>query len=93
MKDLASTPVTAIESIGPRIAGLLAEIDVQFVADICRLPVSQLHRAVSPVTNPERVAGWRAMAYLLWIPDMTPNGPKRCGRPESAPWRPSRLLI
>ncbi len=71
MKDPASTPVSAIESIGPRSAELLSTMDVRFVADICRYSTTQLYGAVSSIASRERVDGWRIMAYLLWVPGMT----------------------
>lgn len=67
MSDPATTPVTAIESIGPRIAERLGGTDVRVVADLHRVPSRRVHRAVDDLASMQQAIAWREMAYLFLV--------------------------
>lgn len=67
MSDPSTMPVTAIESIGPRLAERLRPAGIEVVADLYRVPTRQVHRAVADAASLEQAVAWREMAYLCQV--------------------------
>jgi hypothetical protein len=69
----ASTPVEAIEGIGPTAAEAFNRGGVFAVFDLLRGTPERLHTAVADTASLEEVRAWRAMASLLQVDEVTPQ--------------------
>jgi hypothetical protein len=68
-----STPVSAIEGIGPNTAGALTHVAVWTVFDLLRVRFNAIHQAVRPMASTDEVRAWRRMAMLLQVSEVTPQ--------------------
>ena len=62
-----STPVSAIEGIGPVAAGALANAGVWTVFDLLGVPFNAIRQAVGSIASTDEVRAWRRMATLLQV--------------------------
>jgi hypothetical protein len=69
----ARAPVSEIEGIGPAASALLAEVGIFAVFDLLRADAGRIHAAVSDLASPAEARGWRQMAVLLQVRDVTPQ--------------------
>lgn len=66
-------PVSEIEGIGPRLAGLLEGAGLHVVGDLLRVPSNSIHAATDKLASVDQARAWRQMAALLEIPSMNPQ--------------------
>jgi hypothetical protein len=69
----ATASVSVIEGIGPAATAALAAARVFTVFDVLRTPVSRLRQAVASMASEDEVRGWKAMAVLLEVAEVTPQ--------------------
>ena len=68
-----STPVSAIEGIGPAASAALQAVGVFTVFDLLRFSAPRVHRAVHSLASEREVRSWRAMASMLQVAEVTPQ--------------------
>ena len=68
-----TTPLSAIEGIGPVTARALEGIGAYSVFDLLRASVETIHPAVSPLASVAEVRRWRSMVALLHVAVVTPQ--------------------
>ncbi len=71
MSIAIGAPVSTIEGIGPAIADALAGIGVWTVLDLLRVPARRIHDAVRSMASDQQVRGWKRMAMLLQVHDVS----------------------